>query len=124
MKVSKVQIYDDNDELTGNIFTVISKEERLLNCIPGNGNPTPTVEWFIGSSQVSQEAQFKFTPENFHHTKQIFCVADNIPNNDDDVVSNKPALYVKGKYGCSFMYKFICPILIICRHNRLVLCAK
>ena len=103
MKVSTVQISDGNDALTGNTFTVVSQEETLLNCIPGNGNPPPTVEWFIGSLQVSTEALFRFIPHNAYHNQQIFCVADNIPNGAVDAVSNKPVLYVKGNNGCTFI---------------------
>ena len=127
VKVSTVQIFDGNNEVTGNTLTVVNKEEKLLKCIPGNGNPTPTVEWFIGQTLVSGASQFSFIPDNSYHGHQIYCVADNIPNNGHDVVSNKLELYVKGNYGCLLVYKYdIFAIIIIylcCDIILWVLCA-
>lgn len=94
-----MHVFDGETELTNNTFIVNDKEEKQLSCIPGYANPMPTVQWFQENKSVSTGSEFRFIPTNSDHGKQIYCVADNIPNNDiDDAVSVKLHLYVQGNY--------------------------
>lgn len=80
------------------------KEEKQLKCIPGYGNPMPTLQWFQKNKSVSTGSEFRFISANSDHGKQIYCVADNIPINDIDYAKSvKLHLYVQGNY----LFRFI-----------------
>ena len=68
------------------------------NIIPSTSRPSPTVIWYIGSTdrQNSTSTSYSITASETDHDKIFYCKAYNQPWNQP-VESAKPKLFVRGK---------------------------
>ena len=103
VKVSSVTLkYQGNTPSTGDIVTVTAGRAATFTCIPSTSRPQATIDWYIqdihGTTKVkSGSATYDLTATDVDHNKRIYCKAYNNVIGAQEILSEKPFLYVQGK---------------------------
>ncbi|KAL3887588.1 hypothetical protein ACJMK2_027527, partial [Sinanodonta woodiana] len=92
-RVTEAFLQQNNQNITSTLYVILG-DLVTLTCVTGTSQPSPHIDWYLGSRPIGTGTSLTFTPSNTDHNEVIFCQAYNI-NPNLKVDSNKPRLIVR-----------------------------
>ena len=103
VKVSSVELkYQGNTPSTGDTVAVTAGRAATFACITSTSRPQATIDWYIqdthGTIKLSSgSSTYDLTATDADHNRWIYCKAYNNIIGAQEILSEKPMLYVRGK---------------------------